>query len=201
MNDNKNFVAYEYKDITVKHDTRAIYTDCLSNFGWELIEEQEYGFQPIQSDIHHVNTRIKSNIHAVQSPPSQIDGINMISLKFKRDRRIDHKSELNRLERQCENALAAISSLERKNSTYTMGLSLGAGIIGAVFLGFAVYNFLSSNIILGLFLTVIGVAGWATGFFGNLKMARKKTVQAEPIIQEQLEIAYRVSEQAHALLA
>ena len=201
MNHNKSFVAYEYKDITIKRDAVAIYTDCLINFGWELIKEQEYGFQPFQADSQHINARVKSNIHAVPPPPSQTAGVDMVTLKFKRDRRIDHKLELNKLERQCESALAAISSVERKNSAYTMGLSLGAGILGAVFLGFAVYNFSFSNIAVGMFLTVIGFAGWAAGFFVNLKVGRKKTSQTEPIIQEQLEKAYSACEQAHALLA
>lgn len=201
MSNNESFVAYEYKNITVNRDSVAIYTDCLSNFGWELIDEHEYGYGPARTGASPVNASVNPHAYTVQAPPDKVDGPDMVALKFKRDRRIDNKLEINRLERKCEEALAAIRGLERKSSAYTMGASLGAGIVGAAFIGFGVYNFIASNIVVGVLLTIVGVAGWAIGFFAHNKVGKKKSAQTDPMIQEQLDIAYSACEQAHALLA
>jgi len=189
MSNNTNFVAYEYKNITVKRDYATIYTDCLSNFGWTLVDEYEYGFQPILSLL------------PTYTSINPVDEQDVVSLKFKRDRRINSKQEVNRLERECEEALSSIGSIERKNNAFTMGISLGAGIVGTAVLGFAAYSFLSANIVIGVALSVIGFAGWGIGFFANRRMGRKKATQTESLIQERLDVAYGACEQAYAMLA
>jgi len=190
MENNHDFVAYEYKKITVKRDSVSIYTDCLSNFGWTLIDQYEQGYQPESANY--------TPVHTVEN---HTDDLETIVLKFKRDRRIGSKSDINKLERKCEAALSSIGSLERKSNAFTMGISLGTGIIGAAFLGTAVYNFMSSNTVIGVLLAILGIVGWGIGFFSYRKIGQKQSVQTEPMIQEQLEIAYEACEQAHELLA
>lgn len=195
MNNKENFVAYEYKKISAKHESASMYTDCLSNFGWELIDQRKAGFQPNipQSPV---------DVSAYNIPsPTNTDGLDMVELHLKRNRRIDNKPELDRLERKCEEALAAIHKLENKKNAYTMGTSLGIGIIGAVFIGLAAYNFIFSNIAFGVVFAAIGAVGCGIGFLANRKVGTKKAVQTEPMIQEQLNLAYAACEQAHALLA
>lgn len=201
MTNKDNFVAYEYKNIIVKCDFAALYTDCLSNFGWILIDEREYGYRPESTNGSLMNKSVHPHVYSVQTPPDKVDGPDMVTLKFKRDRHISNKLEINRLERKCEEALSAIGGLERRNGAYTMGASLGAGIIGAAFLGLGIYSFISSKIVVGVLLTVVGIAGWGIGFFAHSKVGQKKSAQTEPAIQEQLDIAYSACEQAHALLA
>ena len=187
---NNSFVAYEYKSITVKRDAVTFCTDCLSNFGWVQVEEHEQGFQPT------------ATIAVPYAPvPDLTDENDRVSLKFKRNRRIGSEPELNKLESQCEEALASIRKLERRSHAYTMGISLGTGLIGTALLGIAVYGFISSNIVLGVIFSALGIAGWGVGFFSNLKARRKKAIKTEPLIQEQLDIAYSACEQAHAFLA
>ncbi|NYB72833.1 hypothetical protein HZF24_01615 [Sedimentibacter hydroxybenzoicus DSM 7310] len=200
MTNKDNFVAYEYKNITVGRNYAALYTDCLSNFGWMLIEEYEYGYRPVLTNGNTINKNLNLHIHSIQTPPDKVDGPDMVTLKFKRDRHINNKLEIDRLERKCEEALSAIGNIERRNSAHTMGTSLGAGIIGAVFIGLAIYSFISSNIAIGVFLTIIGLVGWGIGFFSYHKIGQKKSIQTEPIIQEQFDIAYSACEQAHTLL-
>jgi len=183
---NKNgFIAYEYKNITVKRDSVSIYTDCLSSFGWNLIDEHDFHNYPVTADIQRTNTS---------------DGLEMVSLRFKRNRNISKKIELNKLEHTCEEALSAITKLEKKNNAYSMGIALGSGILGTVFIAIAVYNFISANPVAGVLLAIIGGIGWAVGFFAYLKVSKNKSTQTEPMIQEQLNIAYGACEQAHALL-
>ena len=198
MNSNHDFVAYEYKNITVKRDSVTIYTDCLSNFGWTLVDEREHGFQPT------ITNAAQLLVHAVTPVPTsvaQTENLEMVSLKFKRNRCINHKLEIDRLERACEEALSSIGSLERKNNAFIMGISLGAGIIGTAVLGLAVYSFISSNAVIGVLLSVLGAAGWGIGFFANRRMGQKRSIRTEPMIQAQLDVAYGACERAHAILA
>ena len=190
MTNNNGFVGYEYKNITVKRDSVSIYADCLSNFGWDLVDEHDFHHYPVTADIANVHQRTGTT-----------DGLEMVSLKFKRDRSISKKIELNRLERTCEEALSAIGKLEQKNNAHIMGIALGSGIVGTGFIAFAVYNFISANPVAGVLLAIIGAVGWGIGFFAHLKVSKKKSTQIEPMIEEQMNIAYGACEQAHALLA
>ena len=200
MKNNNDFVAYEYKTVNATRDSAGMYIDCMENFGWTLIETDGYDAQVLLSNLNPVN--LGRNIaSAAQTFGETADTTPAITLKFKRDRRIDNKQQLDKLEREYEAAMSAITRIERKNEAQTMGVSLGTGIIGAVFVGLSVYNFVSSNIILGVLFAAVGAIGWAVGFFSNRKVGRKKSVQTEPTIQEQLDIAYGACEQAHALLA
>ena len=184
---NNNFVAYEYKEITVKRASVEMYVDCLDNFGWTLVDD---GYLSLQDII--------APLHAAVGTSGTLD---MVDLKFKRHRRIQNKQELNTLEHRCEEALASIGKIERKNRAYTMETSLGVGIVGTAILAFAVYSFIASNVVLGVILSILGVAGWGVGYLAYQKMSNKKTIQSEPLIQEQLDTAYDACEQAHALLA
>ena len=190
MKSNKDFVAYEYKSINVKRVDVSIYEDCLTNFGWQLVDQYEFHHAP--------NVKVESFI--VNQQTTKVNGLEMMTLEFKRDRNINKKMELNRLERTCVEALSTINGLERKDEVSSMGVALGSGIVGTVFLAFAVYNFMSANPVAGILLALIGVAGWGIGFFAYTKISRMKTVKTEPIIDNQLNIAYAACEQAHTLL-
>ena len=199
MNNQENFVAYEYKNIAVKRDSVALYTDCLKNFGWDLIEERTHGYVPQVNTPVNITGSVPS--YTVQTPPAKVEDVDMVTLKFKRDRKLSNKREIDKLERQCEEALAAIAKLEKKNSAQTMGLSLGTGIVGTAFLVLAAYNFGAGGVAPGVMFTIVGVVGWAVGFLANRKVGKKKSAQSEPVIQQQLDVVYSVCEQAHALLA
>jgi len=200
MSNKENFVAYEYKNINATRDSAGMYIDCMENFGWSLVENDGYDVQDLILNLNPVN--LGRNIAgAAQTFGETADSAPAITLKFKRDRCIENKQQLDKLEREYEAALSAINKVERTNSAQTMGISLGTGIIGAGFVGLSVYNFVSSNIVLGVVFAVIGAIGWAVGFFSNRKIGNKKSTQFEPYIQEQLDIVYSTCEKAHALLA
>jgi len=199
MKNNNSFVAYEYKNVTVKRDTATIYTDCLENFGWELLENDGYEMGGLLSNLNPVN--LGANIANAAHSFGETGSISEpVTLRFRRDRRIENKTEIDKLERRCEDALSAISGMERKSNAKAMGISLGAGIVGTAILAFAVNSFRSSNIVAGVLFTVVGVAGWGIGYLANRKIARKKSAQSEPMIRAQLDAAYSACEQAHALL-
>ena len=200
MSNKENFVAYEYKNVTVKRNSAGMYIDCMENFGWSLVENDGYDVGALLTNLNPVNLG-KNIANAAQSFGETADPSETMTLKFKRDRRIENKQQLEKLEREYEDALSAIQKAERKNAAQTMGISLGTGIIGTVFIGLAVYNFVFSNTVLGVVFAAIGAVGWAIGFFSNMKIGKKKSSQTEPYVQEQLNIVYSSCEKAHALLA
>ena len=200
MSNNENFVVYEYKNVDVKRDTMGMYIECMENFGWSLVENEGYDVQVLLSNLNPVNLG-KNIAGAAQSLGETGDSSESVTLTFKRDRRIENKQQLDKLEKEYQEALAAIKKVERKNIAQTMGISLGTGIVGTILIGLSIYCFVISNIVLGVLFAVIGAVGWAFGFLSNRKMGQKKSTQTEPYIQEQLSIAYSTCEKAHALLA
>ena len=199
MINKENFVAYEYKNATVKRNSAGMYIDCMENFGWSLVENDGYNVQALLSNLNLVNLG-KNIATATQSFGEAADLSETATLKFKRDRRIENKQQLGNLEQEYEEALSAIHHIERKNTAQTMGISLGTGIIGTGFIGLAVYNFAFSKPTFGVLFAAIGAVGWAIGFFSNMKVGKKKSSQTKPYIQEQLNIVYNTCEKAHALL-
>ena len=201
MSNEENFVAYEYKNVNVKRNSMEQYIDCMENFGWTLVDGDGYNAQALLSNLNPVNLGMNIANFAQTIGDTSADDSVPVTLQFKRDRRIENKQQLDKLEKEYVEALSAIDRIERKNSAQTMGVSLGTGIVGAVFVGLSVYNFVASNIVLGVVFAVIGAIGWTIGFFSNRKVGSKKSTQAEPHVQEQLDIVYSACEKAHALLA
>jgi len=199
MSNKENFVGYEYKTVNTTRDSAGMHIDCMESFGWSLVENDGYDVQDLHTNLNPVN--LGRNIaNAAQTFGETTDAARVARLTFRRDRRIENKQQLDRLEREYEAALTAISKAERKNSAQTMGVSLGAGIIGSVFVGISAYNFVSSNIALGVAFATIGSIGWAIGFLANKKIGNKTSAQTEPYMQEQMDIIYCACEKAHALL-
>ena len=196
----QKFVAYEYKNVTVKRESASMYEDCMSNFGWELIDESFPGFATGENLSTQIAGAATSFASAVSTPSKAASDIEIVQ-KYRRDREIKKNRDVALLERECEQALKAIGGITQKNQAWTMGTSLGIGILGTVCLGFAVYHFVFSHIAWGILLALIGLAGWGSGFFLNIKGGKSRAAHSEQKIQEQIDIAYSTCERAHALLA
>ena len=165
-------IGYEYKEVTVPRNMESEYADGYANFGWEF----------------------NGTDYALVSETS-------IVLKFKRDRRIKNKAELNRLEREFESGLHEIVKLERKSTAVVMGSALGLGILGAGFLTGAIFSFIASNIILGIILLIPAIAGWALGYFSSVRLQAKKSEQTAPQVESRYDAVYQVCEKANNLIA
>ena len=194
-NTNENgFVAWEYADINVNRNQAPLYADCYRNFGWTLIEQCELHYTPDVPSYSPYSSR-NTPTHTVTHEQE------MVRLKFKRDSRLPHKIQLGQLQQKCDSALSSIQRLENTKSAYSMGSTIGFGIVGAAFLGLSIFNFVSANIPLCVLFAVISVAGWAAAFYFFAKVQPKKNAQINPRIQEQFNIVYQTCEQANALLA
>ena len=182
-----NFIAYEYKEVSVKRASINLYVDCFANFGWKLIE-------------HYKSRAPGQSQSAVDTGVSHELDSDMIVLKLKRNSRLNNKREINRLENKCEAALADIRRLEDRKSAYTMGTALGAGIVGAGIMAIAIWNLVMGNTLAGFLIGVVGFGVCGVGFWLNHRMGQKMKQQLEPEIQQRYDDIHNICEEAYGML-
>jgi len=172
-NKSRDFVGYEYKDITVDRNMESVYADGYQNFGWKLEE--------------------KSGV---------VTGINSSFLKFKRDRKILNKAELTRLQRQFDACVGEIVALEKSKTTNAMIASLIIGLIGCAFLAGSVFAVTAGppNILLCIIFGLPGIVCWILPYFVYKAMSLKRSQKVEPLIDAKYDEIYEVCEKANGLL-
>ena len=173
MNSDKNYRAWEYKDISVPDSKASFYLDCYECFGWQ----QDENF-----------------------PPQAARG--KVALKLKRDRRILNKTELTRLQRHFEADLEEIAALERSKTTAANLFSLLTGLLGTAFMAGATFAVVADPPIIWLciLLAIPGFAGWIAPLFLYRAARDKKAWQVQPFIEAKLEEIYQICEKGHSLL-
>lgn len=171
---NKNpYVGFEYKEVTVSSEQVPLYLDCYETFGWE-----EDGNIPSTS------------------------GLNLTTIRLKRDRKIINKMELTRLQRQFEACAREIQDLERSKHTAASAWALIVGMIGTVFMAGSVFAVTHTPPIywLCVLMAVPGFAGWLCPIFLYRYKVRVQTHKVQPLIEEKYDEIYEVCEKAHSLL-
>lgn len=131
--------------------------------------------------------------------------LNGVTLSLKRDRKQQHKQELNKLERQSEETLSAIARL---HNAKTMGASIFAyifGSIAALILGGGMcLTMLIENsvpaLVGGIILGLFGIALCSVNYLIYKKLVEKKTKQILPIIDDNEEKFANLLEKGNDLL-
>ncbi len=169
----KEFMAYEYKEINVSGDMASFYMDCYENFGWQQDE----------------------NFPARESGSS-------VTLRLKRDRRIANKVELTRLQRHFEADMDDIYALEASKTSFANAVSIAVGVIGTGFMAGSVFAVTASTPVIWLcvVLAVPAFAGWIMPYFIYKSTKAKKTKDVAPYIEAKYEEIYELCERGHALL-
>lgn len=134
--------------------------------------------------------------------PAYVDGV---TLSLKRDRKLKHKQELTKLERQAEDTFATINGLHRAK---TLGASIFAYIFGAIaalmFGGGMCLTMLIENslpaLVGGIALGVVGIALCSVNYLIYGKIAEKKTKQILPVIDRTEEKLANILEKSDELL-
>jgi hypothetical protein len=171
---NNDFVGYEYKEVTVNRDMASLYADSFPNFGWTL-----------------------------ESTNTPLSGFNLITMKFKRDRKVRNKAELTRLQRQFEAQVAEIEAMERSKGIGASTIAYLIGLVGTAFMAGSVFAITSDipNVLLCVIFAIPAFAGWILPYFLYTKFLRKKTDRVTPLIDGKFDDIYGVCEKANALLA
>ena len=167
----KNFIGYEYRDITVERSMEAMYVDGYQNFGWEL--DSAAGF-PV--------------------------GIGSVTLKFKRDRKIRNKAELTRLQRQFDADVNEITTMEKSKGDSATIVAFTVGVIGTAFMAGSVFAVVGGLIMLCIILAVPAFIGWILPYFLYKSTYAKKAAKVMPLIDGKYDEIYEVCERANNLL-
>lgn len=167
----KNFIGYEYQDVTAKRGMVSLYLDGLENFGWE--------------------SEGKSSV--VGKPDS-------ICIKFKRDRKIRNKAELTRLQRQFDAGILEIQSLEFSKYVKASAVAYAIGIVGTAFMTGSVFAVTSNMVALCIVLAIPGFAGWVLPYLCYRSIIKKKSTEVTPLIDKKYDEIYEVCEKANGLL-
>ncbi len=173
MSQQKNFVGYEYKEITAPTDRISLYLDCYENFGWQADENM-----PAVSGMRHT------------------------TLRMKRDRKIVNKMELTRLQKHFEACAKEIETLEKSKTSVASIWALIVGIIGTAFMAGSTFAVTHEPpmILLCILLAVPGLIGWALPYFLHRRIAVKQTKKIQPMIEAKQDEIYAICEKGHSLL-
>ncbi len=185
----KEFIAYEYLNINVKSDKEPLYTDCYEAFGWILTNNAAL----VEEGDYYLNNLPNVNV------------TKQVNLKFKRDRKIPNKGELQTLQRKMENSLKEIDKLEKEPMSKGVTKSLSIGLIGTIFLAISVFAITAStlslsNYIICIISGIIGLAGWLFGFLSYKNTKTKVEKENTQLIEEQYNAVYDCCEKASKLI-
>ena len=173
MSEQKDFVGYEYKEITAPTNKISLYMDCYESFGWQADANM-----PTVSGLHHT------------------------TLRMKRDRKIVNKMELTRLQRHFESCAKEIEALEKAKTSVASIWALIVGIIGTAFMAGSTFAVTHEPpmILLCILLAVPGFIGWALPYFLYRRIAVRQTKKIQPMIEAKKNKIYDICERGLSLL-
>ncbi len=173
MSEQKDFVGYEYKEITGPDSRVSQYLDCYACFGWQIDENIPAGSRMGQTTI-----------------------------RMKRDRKIVNKMELTRLQRHFEACVREIEALEKSKTSAATVWALVVGIIGTAFMAGSTFAVTHEPplIPLCILLAVPGFLGWILPYFLYRRIAAGQARKLQPVIEAKEEEIYQICEKGHSLL-
>lgn len=176
----KNFKTYDYTTVSVKKELEPVYLDMYESFGWELTD----------NELGIIMNGIGSSA----------------KLSFKRDRKINNKTNLIRLQKRCDELFRNIDRLESEKTSTAMIKSLVVGFIGIVFLALSVFMITgyltldNATMVIQIISGVIGIVLCIPPYFIYRNTVINKTSELDPIIDEQYDKISEICEEANSLI-
>jgi hypothetical protein len=137
----------------------------------------------------------------LENPESTIGSLPYVTMKFKRDRNIPNKTELNKLQCQFDDLVADIENLEHSRYQKPTIIALSIGIFGIAFMAGSVFAYLAGMFLLMVALALPGFAGWIIPCFCFKYFRRQKERETAPVIDQKFDKIYEVCKKANCLLA
>lgn len=156
-------VTYDYKTVRVKREMETMTIDSYENLRWEFVG----------SSISYGGTAL------------------WVNLSFKRDRKIDGKQSLLRLQERVDASLANIETLKAKKSKAGFIAAMSTGIGGALVFGGGISMILVGGttpigwLIGGIILGVVGAVICAAAYPMNKKLRQNATASIDPRLEEE----------------
>jgi hypothetical protein len=127
-------------------------------------------------------------------------GIDSVTLKLQRDRKIKNRVALCDLQRKCEDAFSAIEKLESLRTLKAMAVSIGVGLVGTAFMAGSVFAYLASMIPICVIFAIPAFIGWGLPYFLYKKYIMESTEKVNPMIDSNYYVIYEACEKASQLL-
>lgn len=176
----KNFVGYEYKEITAESSKLSFLLDGYENFGWEIDE-----------NLPGNGTTGKT--------PNQ----NKVVISLKRNRKIMNKTELTRLQRNFEACVSEIEALEQSKTSSAAMYALILALIGTAFMAGSTFAVTAQppHVIWCILLAIPGFLGWILPYFLYKRIVRKRTEKLTPLIEKKYDEIYEICKKGNKLLS
>lgn len=173
--ENKDFIAYEYTTKVAKASEQARICDIYEAFGWEITSIKSTGI------------------------------VEEVSISLKRDRKIAHKAELTRLERQAIECYESIKALEKSKTNSASAFAYTFGTASALVFGGGMSLCLTQTDMVaaiagGVVLGIVGLVMATANYFAYKSLAKKKTQKVLPVIDQKEEQLANLLEQGNDLL-
>lgn len=177
----KEFVGYEYKEVSADKSRVSLLVDGYENFGWE------------------VDGNISEFYEECKNPQKQ----NKVILRLKRNRKIINKMELTRLQRNFESCVREIEMLEKSKTSSATMYALILGILGTAFMAGSTVAVTaqSPHIILCILLAIPGFLGWILPYFVYRRVLGKQTEKVTPLIEDKYDEIYEICKKGNRLLS
>lgn len=172
MTNQKDFIGYEYRDVSVKQSVAPLCVDGYENFGWTL-EDTSY----------------------------TAERMDHITLRFKRDHKLRNKAELTRLQTQFDGHLKEVARLEGTKTNRGAIAAMAIGVVGTALLTGAVFAIVGGVIPLGVVLAIPGLAGWVLPYLVFRRLGQDTAARVTPLLEQQHDELYTICEKANGLLA
>lgn len=167
----ENIVSYDYKTVKVKRSIETLVCDTYESLGWELVNTSS-----VEGSLFYVN------------------------LSFKRNRKIENKVELLKLQDKADNVIANIDNMQNKKKNAGFTASLSTGIAGALVFGGGMSMSMLLNgigyMIGGIALGLVGIGICVLAYPLFKKINKKKSTQIEPLLENEYDKLADICEQA-----
>lgn len=177
MDTNKKFRTYDYTSVVVNKELESVYIDTYESFGWELTT----------SELSMQNTNMTKNI----------------KLSFKRDRKINKKSELNKLQKETEICFSNIKKFDKQKTSRATINALSIGLLAIIFIALSVFIITDyiriSRFFSGLFGT-LGILLCIPPYFIYRQTVTNSTEKIGPLIDKEYDKISDICLKAHNLI-
>lgn len=185
MTGNREFIGYEYKEITADPGRISFLMDGYENFGWRPDENvMPAGYEQYPQRNQDRGCRRKAVI------------------RLKRDRKIINKAELTRLQRNFEACVEEIDSLEKRKTSGPAVAAVCVGVAGTAFMAGSTFAVTAPvpMTALAVILAVPGFLGWILPYFFYQALVRRQTARIAPLIEDKYDEIYEICEKGSKLL-
>ena len=170
--ENEKAVTFDYKTVRVRREMEVMTTDAYEALGWQV-----------------TNTTLAEG------------SLSFVNVSFKRNRKIENKLELQRLQEKVDSCLAQIDKLQKKKKNAGVPEGITTGVVGALVFGGGMSmtmclsgtGFLIGGIALGVVGIGIGLLGWLV----HNKIQKKKLAKIEPLLESEFNKLSDLCEEAN----